>query len=286
MFGAGEAKRKITNTASKHSNSGNVLVVTGSSNRWSYIIDELKVSDAIDKVKVHMISSGEPEVNDAENAVKAAHDISADAVVAIGGGSVIDVAKACAGLVTQPQGTYTYLEVVGEGKPLDKPALPVIAIPTTAGTGSEATKNGVLESTEHKRKVSIRHPSMVPREAIVDPELTLSAPPDATAASGLDAITQCLESYLSKNASPMTDALAVEGMKRGARSLHTAVTDGANIDARADMCICSLHSGITLANAGLGAVHGMYSSLVVSERIDTAYNIRKLASSSPLCLAC
>jgi alcohol dehydrogenase class IV len=151
--------------------------------------------------------------------------------------------------------------VVGKGRPLQVPALPSIALPTTAGTGAEVTKNAVLASSEHRVKASLRHDSMLPKVALVDPALTLSMPPAVTAATGLDALTQCLEPYVSCQNNPLTDALALEGMKRGARSLRRAVRDGQDLSAREDMALCSLFGGLSLANAKLGAVHGFAAPL-------------------------
>jgi len=149
------------------------------------------------------------------------------------------------------------LEVIGKGKPLSQQPAPCIAIPTTAGTGAEVTKNAVLTSSDQKVKVSLRSPTMIPYLALVDPELTYSMPPTLTAATGLDALTQLLESYVTVKANPLTDALCLEGLKRAARSLEKAYKDGDNISAREDMAIASLFGGLVLANSGLGAVHGM-----------------------------
>ena len=198
----------------------------------------------------------EPRVEDALRAVEAGRRLGAELVVACGGGSVLDLGKAAAALLANPQDPLEFLEVVGKGKPLALPALPLIAVPTTAGTGAEVTKNAVLASTEHRVKASLRHDSMLPALALVDPELTLSMPPPVTAATGLDALTQCLEPYLSCQHNPLTDALALEGIRRGARSLLTAFRDGSNLAAREDMALCSLFGGLSLANAKLGAVHG------------------------------
>jgi alcohol dehydrogenase class IV len=164
------------------------LIVTGSSSRWHHLTEAIRNSALLEEAEVFHISPGEPEISDAQNAALAGAELGADSVIGIGGGSAIDVAKAAAGLIPQPQGVHRYLEVVGDGQPLDVPALPLVAVPATAGTGSEATKNGVLESIQHQRKVSIRHSSMVPNVAIVDPTLTLSAPPASTAASGASSL--------------------------------------------------------------------------------------------------
>jgi alcohol dehydrogenase class IV len=156
-------------------------------------------------------------------------------------------------LLTHPADIFDYLEVIGKAQPLKNPPLSCIAIPTTAGTGAEVTRNAVLLSPEHRVKVSLRHAMMLPRVAIVDPQLTDSLPQAVTASTGLDALTQLIEPYVSARANPMTDAVCVEGMKR-ARSLRRAHTN--DPAARDDMCVASLFGGMALANAGLGAVHG------------------------------
>jgi len=179
-----------------------------------------------------------------------------DLVVACGGGSVLDAGKAIAALATNPGDPMEYLEVVGQGRPLTHAAAPCIAIPTTAGTGSEVTRNAVLASTEHGVKASLRSVSMLPRIAVVDPELTYAMLRPLTASTGLDALTQLIEPYLSVKANPMTDQFCVEGIRRVARSLLRAWANGSDFEARRDMAWASLLGGMALANAGLGAVHG------------------------------
>lgn len=213
------------------------------------------VAGLVGHVALHTIS-GEPTVEDVQRGVALAKEHEADVVVAIGGGSAVDAGKAIAAMVTQPGGLMRYLEVVGEGKALEAAPLPFIAVPTTAGTGAEATRNAVLASVEHRVKASLRHVSMLPRVALIDPELAVNVPQDVTAASGMDALTQCLEAYVCTRAQPMTDALCVDGIQRAVRSLERAFKHGQNIEAREDMALCALNSGIALANAGLGAVHG------------------------------
>jgi alcohol dehydrogenase class IV len=154
-----------------------------------------------------------------------------------------------------------YLEVIGKGQPLRQPPTPYIAIPTTAGTGAEVTRNAVLASPEHRVKVSLRSPWMLPRLALVDPELTHSMPPAITATTGMDALTQCIEPYLSVQANPLTDALCREGIQRAARSLRRAYEQGDDPAAREDMALASLFGGLALANAKLGAVHGFAGPL-------------------------
>jgi alcohol dehydrogenase class IV len=200
--------------------------------------------------------AGEPTTNTIRHGAEAARQAGAELVIGLGGGSAIDAAKAIAAMATQPGDLFDYLEVIGHGRPLAAKPLPVIAVPTTAGTGAEVTRNAVLTSPEHGVKVSLRHLSMLPAVALVDPGLARGCPPEVTAASGMDALTQCLEAYVSRRAQPMTDGLCLEGIRRAARSLETAVRDGGNLDAREDLALAALFSGIALANAGLGAVHG------------------------------
>ena len=179
-----------------------------------------------------------------------------DMVIGVGGGSVIDTAKALAILVTNKGDIYDYLEIVGEGHPFRSQPVPCIVVPTTAGTGSEVTKNAVLASPQHRVKVSMRSTKMLPTLALIDPVLTLSMPPSVTAHSGLDALTQLVEPYLSPRSNPLTDAIAREGIKRAARALPRVYENGQDLDAREDMCLASLFSGLSFANAKLGAVHG------------------------------
>lgn len=184
-----------------------------------------------------------------------------DYVIGFGGGSAIDAAKAIAALLTNRGDLLEYLEVVGRGQPLTQPSAPCVAIPTTAGTGSEVTRNAVLTSTEHRLKVSLRSPHMLPRLALVDAELTYDLPPAITASTGLDALTQLIEPYVSARANPLTDALCVEGIRRAARALRRAVEVPRDVTAREDMALASLFGGLALANAGLGAVHGFASPI-------------------------
>ncbi len=184
-----------------------------------------------------------------------------DLVIGIGGGSVIDAGKAIAAMATNPGDLFDYLEVIGRAQPIIIPPAPYIAIPTTAGTGTEVTKNAVLISPEHKVKVSMRSPMMLPKLVVVDPELTVSMPPSVTASTGLDALTQLMEAFVSIKANPLTDGICREGLMRAAHSLKIACEDGSNMNARTDMALASLFSGLALANAGLGAVHGFAAPL-------------------------
>jgi alcohol dehydrogenase class IV len=201
--------------------------------------------------------SGEPTAAAVRAGVAAAREHGADVIAAIGGGSVIDAAKAVAMLLANGGDPLDYLEVVGSGRTITRPSVPCVAVPTTAGTGAEVTANAVLAVPEHRLKASLRSPLMIPLVALVDPLLTASCPPPVTAASGLDALTQCLEPFVSVRASPLTDGLAREGLRRAAAGLRAAYADGGDLAARADMATCALLGGMALANAKLGAVHGL-----------------------------
>lgn len=205
--------------------------------------------------------AGEPTTDDAVRGAAQARAAGCDFVIGFGGGSALDAAKAIAALITNHGDLLDYLEVIGRAQPLPNPAAPVIAIPTTAGTGAEVTRNAVLASPTHRVKVSLRSPHMLPRLALVDPTLTHALSPELTATTGLDALTQLIEPYVSCRANPMTDALCVEGLRRAASSLWAAVDEGSNTLARENMAVASLFGGLALANAGLGAVHGFAGPL-------------------------
>lgn len=204
---------------------------------------------------------GEPTTEVARQGTEWAREVACDLVVGFGGGSALDTGKAIAALLTNGGDPLDYLEVIGKGKPLTLPPAPYIAIPTTAGTGAEVTRNAVLAAPEHRVKVSLRSALMLPRLALVDPELTYSLPPEVTASTGLDALTQVMEPFVSNKANPLTDALCREGMGRAARSLRRAYEQGDDPAAREDMAVVSLCGGLALANAKLGAVHGFAGPL-------------------------
>jgi alcohol dehydrogenase class IV len=199
---------------------------------------------------------GEPEIADVEAGAALAKEAGSRFVISFGGGSAIDAGKAIAAMLANSGEVLDYVELIGRGKTLAKPSVPFIAVPTTAGTGSEVTRNAVLASPPHKVKVSLRSPFMLPSVALVDPELAYDLPQAITASTGLDALTQLIEPYVSCRANPITDALCLEGMTRAARSLRRAFENGHDIAVREDMSIASLFGGLALANAGLGAVHG------------------------------
>jgi alcohol dehydrogenase class IV len=235
------------------------LVVTGRDPaRAQFLLESLRENGVS---AVVFAVAGEPGVETVLQGGTLAGGENCEVVVSLGGGSALDTGKAIAAMLTNPGDVLDYLEVIGGGKALVEPSAPFIAIPTTAGTGSEVTRNAVLAAPEHRQKVSLRGPSMLPAAALVDPELTWSAPPDVTARTGLDALTQVIEPYVCGRANPLTDALCVEGMRRAARSLRRAFEDGRQAAAREDMAVASLFGGMALANAGLGAVHGFAGAI-------------------------
>jgi alcohol dehydrogenase class IV len=229
-----------------------VLVCTGAdATRHVGLLARLELPAAVFPVAT------EPTADLARAALAAARSHDADVVVAIGGGSVIDTGKAVAMLLGNGGDPLDYLEVAGSGQKITQPSVPCVAVPTTAGTGAEVTANAVLGVPAHGVKASLRSPLMLPRVALIDPELTLSCPPRVTAASGLDALTQCLEPFVSVRATPLTDGLARQGLRHAAAGLRAAFADGGDLQARTDMALASLLGGISLANAKLGAVHGL-----------------------------
>ena len=230
------------------------LVVTGKNpDRAAPLLNLLK-ENSVDAVTFSV--AGEPSIQTVRDGTALAKKESCDWVAGIGGGSVLDTGKAIAAMMTNEGDVLDYLEIIGRGKTLSHPSARYLAIPTTAGTGSEVTRNAVLASPEHRLKVSLRSPYMLPAVALVDPELTYNLPPAITLSTGLDALTQLIEPYVCRRANPMTDALCLEGIRHAARSLRKAVEDGSDKEARSDMAVASLFGGMALANAGLGAVHG------------------------------
>jgi alcohol dehydrogenase class IV len=230
------------------------LVVTGASrDRAATLVAALQAAGV---TAVPLAVAGEPTIELVRQGAQFARGEECDLVIAMGGGSALDAGKALAALLTNTGDPLDYLEVVGRGQPLEHTPAPSIAVPTTAGTGSEVTRNAVLASPEHRVKASLRSASMLPRLAAVDPELTWQLPPAVTASTGLDALTQLIEPYVSTRANAMTDLFCVEGMRCAAGALPRAFADGADRAARRDMSWASLLGGLSLANAGLGAVHG------------------------------
>jgi alcohol dehydrogenase class IV len=200
--------------------------------------------------------TGEPTLEDVRKGVELCRLRECDLVISIGGGSVIDAGKAIALLSANEGDILDYLEVVGRGKQVSSPGIPMIAVPTTAGTGSEVTRNAVIGVNESQLKVSLRSAYMLPWLALIDPELSITVPPKITASTGMDALTQLIEPYVSNQSNPITDAFCIEGLMYAAKSIRQVYNDGADLDSRGKMSIASLFSGFALANAKLGAVHG------------------------------
>ncbi|MCW4026825.1 MAG: iron-containing alcohol dehydrogenase [Candidatus Bathyarchaeota archaeon] len=200
---------------------------------------------------------GEPTVELIERGVETTRSHECALVVSIGGGSAIDAGKAIAGLASNPGEPLDYLEIIGKGEVLSEDPLPFLAVPTTAGTGAEVTRNAVLGSPQHGVKVSFRDYRLLPDVAIIDPELTLTMPSDVTAFSGMDALTQVLEPLVSSKATPFTDLLCRDGIRRASQFLYKAYAEPLDLEARLNMSMTSLYGGLALANAGLGAVHGI-----------------------------
>ena len=200
--------------------------------------------------------SGEPTVDLVRAGVAAAREHGCDVVIGFGGGSAIDGGKAIAALAANPGDALDYLEVVGKGRPLDNAPLPFLAVPTTAGTGAEVTRNAVLESPKHRVKASLRSPLMLPKLAVIDPDLTLGLPRDITASTGMDALTQLIEPYVSIRRNVFTDLFSRDGIQTASFALPRVWENGGDREARERMSFCALLGGLSLANAGLGAVHG------------------------------
>lgn len=211
-----------------------------------------------------LLIKNEPTTEDIDNGVTAGLEFETEVVIGIGGGAALDAGKAVSGLITNGGVAIDYMEVVGQGLPIKCLPLPYIAVPSTAGTGAEVTRNAVIISQTDKYKASIRSPLLIPKIAIVDPSLTLTVPASVTASTGLDALTQLIEAYTSNKSQPVTDSLALLGIQKAVKSLQIAYEHGDNLSAREDMALAALLSGICLTNAGLGAVHGFASPLGAS----------------------
>ena len=234
------------------------LVITGRNRtRAAPLIEALERAGC--KTSLFAIN-GEPTLETVREGAQVARQ-DCELVLGFGGGSAMDAAKAIAALARNSGEPLDYLELIGQGKPLEHAPLPVIAIPTTAGTGAEVTRNAVLGSPEHRMKASLRSPLMFPRAAIIDPELTLDLPENITASTGLDTLTQVIEPYVSNRANPMTDLFCREGLKRASQALPQVFRNGRDRSARESMSFASLLSGLALANAGLGVVHGFAAPL-------------------------
>lgn len=239
-----------------------ICLVTGGrslevSGRLAQLMDQF-ASRGLECLRV--VVTGEPVAEEIDAAVESARQVGVDVVVAIGGGSVLDAGKAIAALLTNGGEVFDYLEGVGRGRAVEHPSAPMIAVPTTAGTGSEATKNAVIGDRAHTFKKSMRSEHMLPLVALIDPALTDDCPAPVTAACGMDALAQLLESFTSLRANPLTDALAIQGLTQ-VRRLPDLMLAPHDVEARDSLALASLLGGICLANAGLGAVHGLASPL-------------------------
>jgi alcohol dehydrogenase class IV len=251
-FGAGRVSEVPGALADLGAN--RVMVITG---RTTSRADGIRAAlNAADMSSMVFGVATEPSIERVRAAVDLALETGCDAVLGFGGGSALDVAKAVAVLARSGTDPMDHLEVIGAGRPIERPGLPCVAVPTTAGTGSEVTRNSVLSGGGVK--ASLRSPLMLPKLAVVDPDLLVGVPRPTIAASGMDALSQLIEPLLSQRAHPFTDALAREGIRRSARSLRRAYQEGMeDPGVREDLAIASLFSGMCLANSGLGAVHGL-----------------------------
>lgn len=252
IFGAGQISR-LGILASRYGE--RLLLVTGKAGlRWPGIMEDFENHNLLSS---QFVVAKEPTISLVEEGVEQARRQNTQVVIAVGGGSVIDTGKAIAALLTNGGQPLDYLEVIGKGEKLDQPSAPFIAVPTTAGTGAEVTRNAVLASPENRVKVSLRSAYMLPTIALVDPELTYGLPPSITASSGLDALTQVLEPIVSNQADPLVDAICWDGLERGARALPRLQKEPDDKAARDDLALVSLYGGLALANSKLGAVHGI-----------------------------
>jgi len=243
-------------------NYGKKILVVGSESAFSEI--KVQFESIVSKMKMSYelsIIKGEPDIQQIDSGVELGIKQKADVVMGIGGGSAVDAGKAIAGLITNGGSAKDYMEVIGKGSVIKKQPKPYVAIPTTAGTGSEVTKNAVVLSKEDGLKASIRSPLLIPKVALIDPELMVNVSPEVTAYCGLDALTQLLESYTSIKSQPITDSLAILGIRRITKSLIYVYENGDDVSSREDIAFAALLSGICLANAGLGAVHGFASPI-------------------------
>ncbi len=231
-----------------------VFVVSDSNDHCKILLDGLSGLGLSFDI---FIVNKEPDIDSVLMATRIMKEFGGELVIGFGGGSILDTAKAAAALITNPGDPLLYLEIVGAGRVLQNPSIPFIAVPTTSGTGSEVTRNAVITIPDKRIKVSLRSPHMLPRIAIVDPELTYSLPPFITASTGMDALTQLIEPFVCNSPSPITDAICRDGIARVARSLRKACQNGRDANAREDMAMVSLFGGMALANARLGAVHGL-----------------------------
>jgi len=241
---------------------GKRILIVGSESAFSQIQEQFEAIISKKKMSYDVIFiKGEPDIHQIDSGVKLGIKQKVDVILGIGGGSAVDAGKAVAGLISNGGSAKDYMEVIGIGSKITKQPLPYLAVPTTSGTGSEVTKNAVILSKEEGLKASIRSPLLIPKVALIDPELMVNVSPEVTAYCGLDALTQLLESYTSIKSQPITDSLAVLGIRRITKSLIYVYENGDDISSREDIAFAALLSGICLANAGLGAVHGFASPI-------------------------
>jgi alcohol dehydrogenase class IV len=251
VFGVGEFRKipeYIKNFGSR------VFIIRG--NDQFYGKDFFQLVESLNLEITFFIVNREPDINLIVSAVKLARENNCEFVIGFGGGSVLDTGKAVAALLNNEGDLMDYLEVVGKGLPLKNPSKPYIAIPSTAGTGSEVTRNAVIDVPEKNVKVSMRNAFMLPAISLVDPELTLDLPPQITATTGMDAFVQVIEPYVCNSPNPMVDMFCRDAIPRVPKNLSIAYRDGSNLEARENMSWVSLLGGLSLANAKLGAVHG------------------------------
>ena len=240
-----------------------MICLRGSSVERHGIFEKVRLSLSLSGVDcfVERFPSGEPVVSDIDQGALAAREKQPNAIIGVGGGSTIDTAKAISAMATHDGSVADYLEGVGRGWMLTKPTLPFIAVPTTAGTGAEMTRNAVIASKDEKYKKSIRSALLLPDVALLDPALSFTLPAGITAETGMDALTQLIESYVSVKAQPIPAALALYGIELCGKYLERAVRHGGDKEAREGMMLASLLSGLALANSGLGAAHGIAAAL-------------------------
>ncbi len=287
-FGAG-VHRELGKILSDEFKLKRVFILTGRHVAVSGIIEKLKASleDAGIEFEVFAESVPEPTVEDIDRIAQILRQSGAEAVIAVGGGSPIDIAKASCMMMTHEGSCRDYL--FGGCKQVTRPGLPLIAIPTTAGSGSEMTAAAVVGDSQRNAKLSITSEYLIPRLALVDPELQISTPPFITATTGMDALTHAIESYVSRRENPVADLFALKAIELIGKSLYTAVTDKENIQARTDMALASTLAGVSFMNGGLGIVHGISQTVGgiahvahgVANALLLPYCIRKNAPACP-----
>ena len=251
IFGFGEF-RKISDLIKDWGH--RAFIIRG--NNPTYGKEFFEIIEGLDLEITYYKVDKEPDISLLSSAVKLARDNKCEFVIGFGGGSVIDTGKAVSALLNNDGDLMDYLEVVGKGLPQKNISKPYLAIPSTAGTGSEVTRNAVIDVSDKKVKVSMRNAYMLPKIALVDPELTLELPPHITATTGMDAFVQVIEPYVCNSPNPMVDMFCRDAIPRAAANLLKAFQEGSNINARENMAWVSLMGGLSLANAKLGAVHG------------------------------